>query len=101
MSLLLSYTLMSLVLDFSQMVLAVRNHLNRAILIILQNPEQQMIMQFFEKNNSLGMSLFLPYTLVSLGLDFTQMVLAVGKPLNMAIMIILINLEQPLFVQFF
>ena len=39
-SLLLSYTLMSLVLDFSQMVLAVRNHFNRAILIILNNPEQ-------------------------------------------------------------
>ena len=82
MSLLLPYTLMSLVLDFSQMVLAVRNHLNRAILIILQNPEQQMIMQFFEKNNSLGMSLFLPYTLVSLGLDFTQMVLDVRKNLK-------------------
>ena len=86
------YTLVSLGLDFSQMVLAVRNHLNRAILIILQNPEQQMIMQFFEKNNSLGMSLFLPYTLVSLGLDFTQMVLAVGKHLDMAILNILNNL---------
>ena len=82
---------MSLVLDFSQMVLAVRNHLNRAILIILQNSEQQMIMHFFEKNNSLGMSLFLPYTLVSLGLDFTQMVLAVRKHLGIAIVIILNN----------
>ena len=100
-SLLLSYTLMSLVLDFSQMVLAVRNHLNRAILIILQNPEQQMIMQFFEKNNPLGMSLFLPYTLVSLVLDFTQMVLAVRKHLEMAIIIILKNPEQPLLMQFF
>ena len=47
-SLLLPYTLMSLVLDFSQMILAVRNHLNRAISINMQNPEQQIIMQFFE-----------------------------------------------------
>ena len=80
-SLLLPYTLMSLVLDFSQMILAVRNHLNRAILIILQNPEQCLIFQCFEKF-TLGMSLFLPYTLVSLGLDFTQMVLDVRKNLK-------------------
>ena len=42
------------------------------------------------------MSLLLPYTLVSLVLDFTQMVLAVQKHLKMAIIIILINPEQPL-----
>ena len=47
------------------------------------------------------MSLLLLYTLVSLGLDFTQMVLAVGKHLDMAIMIILNNLEQPLLMPFF
>ena len=40
--------------------------------------------------------MLLPYTLVSLVLDFTQMVLAVGKHLEMAIIIILINPEQPL-----
>ena len=34
------------------------------------------------------MSLFLPYTLVSLGLDFTQMVLAVRKHLQKANIII-------------
>ena len=34
------------------------------------------------KKFTLGMSLFLPYTLVSLGLDFTQMVLDVGKHLK-------------------
>ena len=49
MSLLLPYTLMSLVLDFSQMILAVRNHLNRAISINMQNPEQQIIMKFLER----------------------------------------------------
>ena len=37
-SLLLSYTLMSLVLDFSQMVLAVRKHLKIAKIIIPNNP---------------------------------------------------------------
>ena len=46
------------------------------------------------------MSLLLPYTLVSLVLDFSQMVLAVRKHLDMAIMIILNNLEQPLLMQF-
>ena len=38
MSLLLPYTLMSLVLDFSQMVLAVRKHLKIAKIFILNNP---------------------------------------------------------------
>ena len=37
MSLLLPYTLMYLVLDFSQMVLAVRKHLKIAKIIILNN----------------------------------------------------------------
>ena len=45
--------------------------------------------------------MLLPYTWVSLGLDFTQIVLAVGKHLDMAIMIILNNLEQPILMQFF
>ena len=39
-------------------------------------------MQFFPKNNFVGKSLLLPYTLVSLGLDFTQMVLDVRKNLK-------------------
>ena len=81
----LPYTLVSLVLDFTQMVLAVRNHLEMAIIIILSNP--------YPKIHSLGKSLLLPYTLVSLGLDFTQMVLAVRKHLEMAIIIILNNPE--------
>ena len=38
MSLLLPYTLMYLVLDFSQMVLAVRKHLKIAKIFILNNP---------------------------------------------------------------
>ena len=38
MSLLLPYTLMSLVLDFSQMVLAVQRHLKIAKIFILNNP---------------------------------------------------------------
>ena len=65
MSLLLPYTLVSLVLDFTQMVLAVRKHLEMDI-----------------KIHSLGKSLLLPYTLMSLVLDFTQMVLAVLKTLK-------------------
>ena len=74
----LPYTLVSLVLDFTQMVLAVRKHLEMAIIIILNNPEQPLLMQFFQKIHSLGKSLVLPYTLVSLVLDFTQMVLTSG-----------------------
>merc|ERR1712175_2729 len=46
------------------------------------NPEQPLLMQFFQKIHSLGKSLLLPYTLVSLGLDFTQMVLDVRKNLK-------------------
>ena len=75
-SLLLPYTLVSLVLDFTKMVLAVRKHLEMAIIIILNNPES-LINAILPKIHSLGKSLLLPYTLVSLGLDFTQMVLAV------------------------
>ena len=43
------------------------------------------------KNQALGMPLLLPYTLVSLVLDFSQMVLAVRKHLKMAKIIILNN----------
>ena len=82
MSLLLPYTLVSLVQDFTQMVLAVRKHLEMAIVIILNNPELPLLMQFFQKFHSLGESLLLPYTLVSLVLDFTQMVLAVLNTLK-------------------
>ena len=74
---LLPYTLVSMVLDFTQMVLAVRKHLEVAMMIILNNLEQPILMHFVPKIHSLGKSLLLPYTLVSLGLDFTQMVLAV------------------------
>ena len=38
-----------MVLDFTQMVLAVRKHLEMAIIIILNNPEQPLLMQFFQK----------------------------------------------------
>merc|ERR1711923_315987 len=100
-SLLLPYTLVFLVLDFTQMVLAVQKHLEMAIIIILNNLAQPPLIQIFQKIPSLGKSLLLPYTLVSLGLDFTQMVLAVGKHLDMAIMIILNNIEQRILLQFF
>ena len=63
-----------------------------AIMIILNNIEQPILIQFFQKF-TLGKSLLLPYTLVSLGLDFTQMVLAVGKNLEVAILVILNNPE--------
>merc|ERR1711929_13445 len=53
-----------------------------AIMIILNNLEQPILMAFFSKIHSLGKSLLLPYTLVSLGLDFTQMVLDVRKNLK-------------------
>ena len=78
-------------LVFTQMVLAVWKHLEMAIIIILNNPEQPFLVQFFQ-THSLGKSLVLPYTLVSLALDFTQMVLAVRKHLGMDILIILNNL---------
>ena len=84
MSLLLSYTLVSSVLDFSQMVLAVQKHLSMANKSYLTTP----VNATFPKNQSLGMSLLLPYTLMSLVLDFSQMVLAVWKHLKMAIIII-------------
>ena len=48
-SLLLSNTLVSLVLDSTQMVLAVRKHLEMAIIIILNNPAQPLLMQIFQK----------------------------------------------------
>ena len=57
-------------------------------------------MPFFQKNYSLGKSLVLPYTLVCLGLDFTQTVLAVHKHLEMAITFILKNPEKPILMQF-
>ena len=60
-----------MVLDFTQMVLAVRTHLEMAIIIILNNPAQPLYMQFFFKIHSLGKSLLLPYSLVSFVLDFT------------------------------
>ena len=47
--LLLPYTLVSLVLDFTQMVLAAQKHLEMAITMILNNPEQPLLMQFFQK----------------------------------------------------
>ena len=53
MSLLLPYTMVSLALDFSQMVLAVRKHLKMANIIILNN---SYYCNFSKKNQSLGMS---------------------------------------------
>ena len=73
MSLLMPYTS-----DFSQMVLAVKKHPEMPNMIILINPYYYN----FPKNPSLrGMSLFFIYTLVSLVLDFSQMVLVVRKHL--------------------
>ena len=46
---LLPYTLVCLVLDFTQIVLAVLKHLEMAIMIILNNPEQPLLMQLFQK----------------------------------------------------
>ena len=89
----LPYTLVSLGLDFTQMVLAVRKNLEMDIIIILNNSEQPLLMQIFQKNHSLGKSLLLLYTLVSLVQDFTQMVLEVGKNLEVAILVILNNPE--------
>ena len=83
---LLPYTLVSLVLDFTQMVLAVRKNLKPIQFyllnnIYLNNFPQNLIPETFPKNQSLGTSSPLPYTLVSLVLDFSQMVLAVWKHL--------------------
>ena len=75
----LPYTLVSLVLDFTQMVLAVWKHLEMAIIIILNKTP---VNENFPKIYSLGKSSVLPYTLVSLVLDFTQMVLAVINSLK-------------------
>ena len=75
------------------MALAVQKNLEMAIIIILSNP--------YPKIHSLGKFLLLPYTLVSLLLDFIQMALAVWKHLEMAIVIILNNPEQPMIMQFF
>ena len=75
------------------MVLAVRNNLEMDIIIILNNSEQPLLMQIFQKNHSLGKSLLLPYTLVSSVKDFTQMVLEVRKNLELAILVILNNPE--------
>ena len=47
-SLLLPYTLVSQVLVFTQMVLAVLKHLEMDIIIILNNPEEPLLMQFFQ-----------------------------------------------------
>ena len=82
-------------LDITQMVLAVQKHLKMAIITILNNPEQPLLMQFFQKKiHSLGKSLPLSYTLVvSLVLDSSQMVLAVRKHLEMAILTFLNNSE--------
>ena len=90
-----------MVLDFTQIVLAVRKHLDMAIMIILNNSEQPLFMQIFQKKCYLGKSLLLPSTLVSLVQDFTQMVLAFRKHLEMAIIVILNHPEQPILMQFF
>ena len=59
-----------------------RDTLKWPLLSSWKNPEQPLLMQFFQKIHSLGKSLVLPYTLVSLVLDFTQMVLFVLKTLK-------------------
>ena len=60
--------------DSTQMALSVQKHLRMANIMILNNP---LLVQYFPNTHSLGKSFLLPYTLVSLVLDFTQMVLAV------------------------
>ena len=71
----LPYTLASLVLDFTQMVLAVEKHLEMAIIIILKNPEKPLLMPFLQK--------FI--------MAFTKMVLTIWKHFEMTIIIILNN----------
>ena len=80
------------------MVLAVRIHLEMVIIITLNNPEQPILMQSFPKIHSLRKSLVLPYTLVSLVVDFTQMLLTVRKHLEVVIVIILNNPKQPILI---
>ena len=65
--------------DFTQMALSVQKHLKNGQ---HNDPEQPLLVQYFPKTHSLGKSLLLPYTLVSLVLDFTQMVLAVLNTLK-------------------
>ena len=68
------------------------------------HPEQSWTIHFnaiFPKIHSMGKSLLLPYTLVSLVLDFTQMALVVQKNLEVAILVILNNPEQPFLMPFF
>ena len=67
MSLLLPYTLVALVLDFTQMVLAVRKHLEVAIIVILNNPEQPILMHFCSKNSLSGVVLALALHLGAFG----------------------------------
>ena len=55
------------------------------------DPEQPLLVQYFPKTHSVGKSLLLPYTLMSLVLDFTQMALCVQKHIRMAIIMILNN----------
>ena len=74
---LLAYTLMSLVLDFAQMVLAVRKHLQMTNIIMLDN---------FNYYNFLREPILLEvlplfYNLMSLVLDLVEMVLALQKHL--------------------
>ena len=79
MSLPVAYTLLSLVLDLAQMVLAVRKHLQMTNIIMLE----KFYHYNFPDNQSLGKSLPLTYTSISLVLDLAQMVLAAWKHLLM------------------
>ena len=51
-TLLLPFTLVSLVLGFTQMTLAVQKHLEMGIIIILNNPERPLQMQIFQNSLS-------------------------------------------------
>ena len=91
-SLLLAHTLMTLVLDLTQMVLVVRKHLQMTNIIMLDNFNYYN----FLREPILFDVLPMFYTLVSLVMDLAQMVLAVQKHHQMTNIIMLNNFEQQL-----
>ena len=75
---LLLYTLVSLGLDLTQMVLDVRKNLKPTQFYMLNN----LCFNNFAQKSSPGASLLLAYSWLSMALDLAQMVLDVGKNLK-------------------
>ena len=82
----LAYSLVSLKLDKAQMT-AARKHFWMTNVTMLDN----IYSYKFARNQYLGNSMLLAYTLMSLVLDLTQLVLAVWKHLQMTNIIMLNN----------